>query len=48
MKAELQPAEVDPSFKNKLTKLSRCDRETIQLANNSNNSIVRTAGRVSN
>ena len=33
--------------KNKLTKLGRCDRETIELANNSNGSIVRTAGRES-
>ena len=32
---------------NKLTKLGRCDRETIKLANNSNDSIVRTAGRTS-
>ena len=32
---------------NKLTKLGRCDRETIELANNSNDSIVRTAGRAS-
>ena len=32
---------------NKLTKLGRCDRETIELANNSNDSIVRTAGRTS-
>ena len=32
---------------NKLTKLGRCDRETIELANNSNDSIVRTAGRES-
>ena len=35
------------SFKNKLTKLGRCDRETIELANNSKDSIVRTTGRVS-
>ena len=33
--------------RNKLTKLGRCDRETIEWANNSNDSIVRTAGRVS-
>ena len=33
--------------KNKLTKLGRCDRETIELANHSNDSIVRTAGRES-
>ena len=33
--------------RNKLTKLGRCDRETIELANNSNDSIVRTAGRTS-
>ena len=32
---------------NKLTKLGRCDRETIELADNSNDSIVRTAGRAS-
>ena len=32
---------------NKLTKLGRCDRETIELANHSNDNIVRTAGRVS-
>ena len=32
---------------NKLTKLGRCDRETIELANNSNDSIVRAAGRAS-
>ena len=32
---------------NKLTKLDRCDRETIELANYSNDSIVRTAGRAS-
>ena len=32
---------------NKLTKLGRCDRETIELANHSNDSIVRTAGRAS-
>ena len=31
--------------RNKLTKLGRCDRETIELANNSNDSIVRTAWR---
>ena len=31
--------------KNKLTKLGRCDRETIELANHSNDNIVRTAGR---
>ena len=38
------------TFVNKLTKLGRCDRETIELTNNSNDkfdnvSIVRTAGR---
>ena len=32
---------------NKLTKLGRCDRETIELANHSNDNIVRTAGRAS-
>ena len=32
---------------NKLTKLGRCDRETIELANNSNASIVRTVGKAS-
>ena len=32
---------------NKLTKLGRCDRETIELANYSNDGIVRTAGRTS-
>ena len=32
---------------NKLTKLGRCDRETIELANKSNDSIVRTAERAS-
>ena len=35
------------TFVNKLTKLGRCDRETIELANNSNDSFVRTAGRES-
>ena len=32
---------------NKLTKLGRCDRKTIELANHSNDNIVRTAGRAS-
>ena len=43
----LSGAKKGPQRINKLTKLGRCDRETIEWANNSNDSIVRTAGRVS-
>ena len=39
---------MDGKIKNKIeTKFGKCDRETIELANNSNDSIVRTTGRVS-
>ena len=37
-------ASVRDARNNKLTKLGRCDRETIELANNSNDSIVGLQG----